>query len=284
VPRNQSLCCQGDCRTSKLRKSVRSRTVWETGRWLELRRATLRRLSNDNDTLAGALRYLETVSWKTALAKKDSGTLSIERALLASFELLSPTNQSRLTELSIFPRTSPPHLRPQGAMGLDESDTKDAAIEIASSFLLRIDPQSGTMGLHDVLRNWLGRCLGHAPELHSRLIDAWPDESVFFRWNRETTTRQRKVLGEATDAAFDDSPPDAVLRAAIAASSSMPASDNRQRYVKFYAPSVLWAWFSDRRPAHSVPRATSFLEQRTDPGAVLSSRVLLANVYHSEAL
>jgi hypothetical protein len=86
--------------------------------------------------------------------------------------------------------------------GLDESDTKDAAVEIASSFLLRIDPQSGTMGLHDVLRNWLGRCLEYAPELHSRLIDAWPDESIFFRWNRETTTRQRKVLVEATDAAI----------------------------------------------------------------------------------
>ena len=147
------------------------------GNWplmLEAGRATLRRLLDARDTPACALRYLET-----ALARKGTAALPIEGALLASFELLSAPNQSRLIELPIFPEDVAIPFAAAGALwGLDEFDTKEAAVEIATSSLLRIDLQSGTMGLHDVLRSWLGRRVENAAGLHSRLIDTWQD------WNK----------------------------------------------------------------------------------------------------
>ena len=125
---------------------------------------------------------------ETALARKGTAALPIEGALLASFELLSPGNRSRLVELSIFPEDVAIPFAAAGALwGLDEFDTKDAAVEIATSSLLRIDLQSGTMGLHDVLRSWLGRRVENAAALHSRLVDAWPDwkklpDDYAWRW------------------------------------------------------------------------------------------------------
>jgi WD40 repeat protein len=148
------------------------------GNWplaLAAGRATLQQLLDARDTPAGALRYLET-----ALARrKGPAAQRIDGALLASFELLSARNQGRLIELSIFPEDiAIPFAAARTLWGLDEFDTKEAAVEIATSSLLRIDLQSGTMGLHDVLRSWLGRRAENAAALHSRLIDAWPD------WNK----------------------------------------------------------------------------------------------------
>jgi WD40 repeat protein len=160
-----------DLNTAKVRDISERLGNWPLA--LEAARATLRRLLDARDTPAGALRYLET-----ALAKKGTAALPVEGALSASFELLSASNQNRLIELAIFPEDVPiPFAATATLWGLDEFDTKEAAVQIATSSLLRIDLQNGTMGLHDVLRGWLARRAENAAELHSRLIDAWPDWS-----------------------------------------------------------------------------------------------------------
>src|SRR5580765_6979496 len=161
-----------DFNSSKVREISERLGNWPLA--LEAGRATLRRLLDDHDTPAGALHYLET-----ALAKKGTAALPVEGALLASFQLLSAPNQRRLIELSIFPEdVAIPFAAAAALWGLDEFDTKEAAVEIARSSLLRIDLQSGTMGLHDVLRSWLSEHAEHAAGLHSRLIDGWAD------WNQ----------------------------------------------------------------------------------------------------
>jgi len=147
------------------------------GNWplaLEAGRATLQQLLDAHDTPASALEYLET-----SLVEEGTGALPIEGALLASFDLLRTENQSRLIELSIFPEDVAIPFASAGALWrLDLFHTKKAAIEIAKSSLLRIDLESGTMGLHDLLRIWLASRAEEVAALHSRLVDAWPD------WNK----------------------------------------------------------------------------------------------------
>ena len=62
--------------------------------------------------------------------------------------------------------------------GWTSSTRKRLRWRLLESSLLRIDLQSGTMGLHDVLRSWLAERAEHAAGLHRRLIDAWDD------WNK----------------------------------------------------------------------------------------------------
>jgi hypothetical protein len=138
---------------------------------LEAARSVIQTRVNARDSAAGALRHLET-----ALNRIGPGALPIERAFLASFELLSAANQRRLTELSIFPPSIAIPFAAAGALWrLDDFETDTAAAEIAASSLMRIDLQSGTMGLHDVLRGWLERRISNTSELHGRLVDSWPN-------------------------------------------------------------------------------------------------------------
>jgi hypothetical protein len=102
------------------------------------------------------------------VARKGLEAPAGEGAFLGCFELVGEPNQRRLSELSVFPEDNA--YPAAGALwGLNGFNTKDAAIEIPASSLLRIDLQKATVTLPDVGRSW---------SQNARSVDAWPN------WNQ----------------------------------------------------------------------------------------------------
>jgi WD40 repeat protein len=139
---------------------------------LELARAAAARRVAAHDTTIGAFRHLEL-----ALDRKGLDAIPIDSAIATSLALLSQANQNRLAELCIFSEDAAvPVIVAADLWGFDAFDSEEAAVEIASTSLVKLDLGAGSLRLHDVIRTWLvRRCLKTEPEVHSRLVDRWPD-------------------------------------------------------------------------------------------------------------
>ena len=113
---------------------------------------------------------------------------TIDSVLEGSLELLTTEDRTRLTELSIFPEdVSIPLSAAASLWGLDEFESEKTAQRFARLSLLKLDLGRGSMRMHDVMRSWLAAGTPNAVELHSRLVDAWPDwmrlpDSYAWRW------------------------------------------------------------------------------------------------------
>ena len=154
------------------------------GQWpiaLELARAMMRQRMDQGDSAQRAAeRLLQILDRKglKGLAKGtgDSRHRSIDGVLEGSLELLNSEDRKRLTELSIFPEDISIPLSAAAALwGIDDIEAEETAQPLARLFLLKLDLGRGSMRLHDVMRSWLASATSKVAELHSRLVDAWPD-------------------------------------------------------------------------------------------------------------
>ena len=166
------------------------------GEWpiaLELARAMMRQRIEQGDSAENAAqRLIQTLQKKgpRGLAKGtgDPHHRTIDAVLGRSLELLGSDDRTRLIELAIFPEDVPIPLSAAASLwGLDESDVEETAQRLARLYLLKLDLGRGSMRLHDVMRSWLVASASHAAELHSRLIEAWPDwmrlpDAYAWRW------------------------------------------------------------------------------------------------------
>ena len=110
---------------------------------------------------------------------------SIWRAMQASFDALSPDEQSRFVELPVFGNDG---LVPEAAAGafwnrtggLDDLDTEDLLISLAERSLIQIESKRDASGktqrrfsLHSLLFDFASRLAEDKKALHQRLLDAY---------------------------------------------------------------------------------------------------------------
>ncbi|HEU4689481.1 MAG TPA: NB-ARC domain-containing protein [Vicinamibacterales bacterium] len=128
----------------------------------------------------------------TAFDKADAveRAEAVTRTLGASLDLLSPDDQRRCAELSIFPEdTAIPLSAAQALWRLDDIDSEDLARRLDDLALLEFDLRIGTLRMHDVLRSFLAERVADAPALHGALIDGWGDPFALtdaYAWRRYT--------------------------------------------------------------------------------------------------
>ncbi len=166
------------------------------GEWpiaLELASAMMRQRIDQGDSTEHAAERLSHILDRKgpqglARGTGDPRRRTIDRVLEGSLELLSPDDRRRLMELSIFPEDI---AIPIGAAallwGLDDFESEEAAQRFARLSLLKLDLGRGSMRLHDVMRGWMAAGTPNSVELHSRLVDGWPDwmrlpDSYAWRW------------------------------------------------------------------------------------------------------
>ena len=166
------------------------------GEWplaLELARAMMRQRMDQGDSAERAAdRLLQILDRKgprgLARGTGDARHRTIDGVLEGSLELLSTDDRKRLAELSIFPEDVAIPLSAAAALWqFDEFEAEEVAQRFAGLYLLKLDLARGSMRLHDVMRSWLAAQAGNAAELHSRLVDAWPDwmqlpDAYAWRW------------------------------------------------------------------------------------------------------
>ena len=166
------------------------------GEWplaLELARATMGQRIARGDSAEGALYHV-----MRALEKKGVGALrkstaepryrTIDTVIEASLELFGQDQRSQYSELAIFPEdVSIPLTAVRCLWGLEEWETEDTAQALAQLSLIKLDFQSGTLRLHDVMRKWLASTLQNPGELRSQLVDELGDshhlpDAYAWRW------------------------------------------------------------------------------------------------------
>ena len=152
------------------------------GEWpiaLEIAAAMMRQRIEQGDSAERAAHRLAQILEKKGargLQRGTGGHRTVDSVLEGSLELLSGEDRAHLIELSIFPEDiSIPLIAAASLWGLDELDAEDTAQRFARLYLLKLDLAKGTMRLHDVMREWLASVTSNAPEIHSRLVDSWPD-------------------------------------------------------------------------------------------------------------
>jgi WD40 repeat protein len=153
------------------------------GEWplaLELAAAMMRERVSQGDSAAHAAgRLLEIIERKGVRALRNPTAAEHHRTISsvveASINLQSPDGR-RLTELSIFAKDIAIPLAAAAAVWeMDELDAEELTQRLARLSLLKLDLERGVLRLHDVMRSWLGETLGASAEVHSRLVNAWPD-------------------------------------------------------------------------------------------------------------
>ena len=177
--------------------SARARELSQRlGEWpiaLELASAMMRQRIEQGDTAdRAAQRLLQILEKKgprgLARGTGDARHRTIDSVLEGSLELLTEEDRRRLIELSIFPEDiSIPLTAAASLWGLDEFESEDTAQRFARLYLLKLDLARGSMRLHDVMQDWLAPATSNASELHSRLVNSWPDwmqlpDTYAWRW------------------------------------------------------------------------------------------------------
>ena len=166
------------------------------GEWpiaLELASAMMRQRIEQGDTAdRSAQRLLQILDKKgpRGLARGTGNPRhrTIDSVLEGSLELLTEEDRRRLIELSIFPEDiSIPITAAASLWGLDEFESEGTAQRFERLYLLKLDLARGSMGLHDVMQDWLASATSSASELHSRLVNSWPDwmrlpDTYAWRW------------------------------------------------------------------------------------------------------
>ncbi|MBV8629417.1 MAG: TIR domain-containing protein, partial [Silvibacterium sp.] len=165
------------------------------GEWpiaLEIAGAVMRQRIEQGDSPENAARRVVQLLDKKGPRGLYRGTgdprhRTIDDVLSASLELLNADDRKHLAELSVFPEDiAIPLSAAAGLWGLDD-DSEDMPQRFARLNLLKLDLGRGSMRLHDVMRSWLSSEVSNATELHSRIVDSWPDwtklpDSYAWRW------------------------------------------------------------------------------------------------------
>lgn len=158
------------------------------GEWpllLELANAFLRECIMFGDMPETALELLDE-----SLDEEGITTINTEEAderrrgaagaLAASLRMLDKTEQARLFELAIFPEdTAIPITTVQQLWGEQlfsgkvQVRTRRLLQRLAGLAFCRLDLESGTLRIHDVIRQSLSARLGDVSSIHKRLLDAW---------------------------------------------------------------------------------------------------------------
>jgi WD40 repeat protein len=137
----------------------------------------------------------------TALDPKQVATrqASIARTIEVSLDQLGDDERVRYTELAIFPEDVAIPLTSISALwGTDEFETESLALRLGDLSLVKLDLQTVTIRLHDVMRQYLAENLHETAPLHARLLDAWGDlhhlpDSYAWRWVAHHLTKANRL-------------------------------------------------------------------------------------------
>src|SRR5260370_25159923 len=186
----QLLCkgLNGEINAPKNQAAFRALAT-QLGEWpllLTLVNGVLRKRVNEHhQCLPDALAYINKALEKRGLTAFDDKnaqdrTQAAAKTLSVSLELLSKDEQARYKELAIFPEDIDIPLatlqKLWGATGkLDDFDTEELCERLHDlSLLLRFDPTSRTLCLHDVVRAYLQQeAKAELLMLHAQLLDAY---------------------------------------------------------------------------------------------------------------
>jgi hypothetical protein len=148
---------------------------------LDLAEAALRQRLMRGDSLDGALAYLNEALDEEGLEAFDRSDTeernqAIANTIAVSLRLLSKAEGDRLVELAIFAQDTDIPLSPlERLWGLSSFKTERLCERLSDLSLVKLDLQTGTIRLHDVMHAYLAERLADAAALHLRLVDAWGD-------------------------------------------------------------------------------------------------------------
>jgi len=153
------------------------------GKWpllLGFINAALReRIKVRHDSVAGALRHInQTLDRRglTAFDHKDpvERNDAVNKSIEVSLELLNADQRRRYHETGIFPEDTDVPLTTLSALwGFDDFDTQELAELFDDFSLLKLNLETGTVRLHDVLRAYLTAQLPDPLTVHEQLLKAW---------------------------------------------------------------------------------------------------------------
>ena len=160
------------------------RLVVRLGGWplpTKLAGSVMRQRIARGDSAEKALDYVLRALEKRGITAFDKADASerhdaVARTIGASLDLLTPDEQRRCAELTIFPEDTSISLSVARALWqLDDIDSEDLARKLDEHALLDFDLRTGVLRMHDVLREFLAHRVADPPALHRALIDAWGD-------------------------------------------------------------------------------------------------------------
>jgi WD40 repeat protein len=175
-----------------------ARLAARLGGWplpLKLAGSAIRQRILRGDSVAKALDYATRALDKRGITAFDRAEATdraeaVTHTVGASLDLLTPAEQRKCCELTIFPEDSATPLPVAAALWqLDDLDSEDLARKLDDLALLDFDLRSGMLRMHDVLRSFLATRVEDAPALHGRLVDAWGDPYALtepYAWRRYT--------------------------------------------------------------------------------------------------
>jgi WD40 repeat protein len=197
------------------------RLAQRLGAWpllLELAGSALWARVERGEPLAAALHAIHKLLDKRGVVAFDQRDAqerhqAVATTLALSLNLLSPEERTAYTDLAVFPEDVDVPLVALGRLwDLDELDTEEVALRLDSLSLLKLNLQTRTIRLHDVLRTFLIHQAGTAlPALHNRLLNAYEqpfwaelphDEPYLWRhlvYHLIGAERQAEVLQTVTD-------------------------------------------------------------------------------------
>lgn len=154
------------------------------GEWpllLELAAATMRSRVKSGATVNEALQYLQKKLDRQGVTAFDQGnpnarSQAFSKTIEISLEPLATGQRQRCYELGMFPEDTDLPLAVLGQLWrLDEFETEEVVAQFANLSLLAFHLQTGSVHLHDVVRQYLAWKLGDPTALHARLVEAWCD-------------------------------------------------------------------------------------------------------------
>ena len=152
------------------------------GEWpllLELAGGVLKQSLARGDTLVGALDYLSEALHEEGVEAFDQSdplerNQAFAKTISVSLERLSNDERSQYRSLAIFPAdVSVPLSTVSTLLGLSAFKTRRAVETLDNLSLLKLDLNTYTLRLHDIMRAYLTPKLNGALALHERLADAW---------------------------------------------------------------------------------------------------------------
>lgn len=161
------------------------RVASNLGEWpllLELAAATMRSRVKSGATVTEALRYLETKLERQGITAFDQNNPSersraFSKTIEISLEPLPANLRQRAFELGIFPEDTDMPIAVLGHLwGMDDFDAEEVVGALSNLSLLSFNLQTGSIRLHDVVRQYLASKLDNPSFFHGRLIDTWGDQ------------------------------------------------------------------------------------------------------------
>jgi len=121
---------------------------------------------------------------RKVVERHSSVTFTIE----VSLDQLGDDERSRYTELAIFPEDEAVPLTTLAALwGTDAIETEALTLRLGDLSLIKLDLNTNSIRLHDVMRHYLAGRLADPARVHARLLDAWGDlrhlpDAYAWRW------------------------------------------------------------------------------------------------------